>query len=412
MSNSLAISAATATLQYLLLKGVASDPDLGDVTVTTLPLDKARGTATNNQLNLFLYQILPSAAWRNFDVPRQVQSGETATPPLPLNLFYLLTAFGRDDDATLPFSHQLLGKAMSLLYDHPLLSAADIQSATSASLPRSDLDHQVERVRITLQPLSVEDISKLWTGFATQYRLSAAYEVGVTLVDSTRAAKAPLPVLARGARDSGFASQANVASPFPALDAIAFPNAQTVARLGDTLKLTGSSLDGTGIGVQFNHPLWTTPVEVAPSASPAPTSTQVSVQVPNTPAAWPAGFYTVAVLVQRPGETYRRVTNLLSFALAPTLAIAPASAPAGNILFTVTAAPDALPGQRASLLLGDQEIVADAHSAQTSTLTFEAQSVAAGNYYVRLRIDGVDSILINRAVTPPAFDPTQKVAVT
>jgi hypothetical protein len=31
---------------------------------------------------------------------------------------------------------------------------------------------------------------------------------------------------------------------------------------------------------------------------------------------------------------------------------------------------------------------------------------------VRLRVDGVDSLLVNRAVTPPVFDQTQKVTVT
>ena len=41
----------------------------------------------------------------------------------------------------------------------------------------SDLQDQVERVRITAQPLSLEEMSKLWMTFQTQYRISAAYEV-------------------------------------------------------------------------------------------------------------------------------------------------------------------------------------------------------------------------------------------
>ena len=185
MSNSTALAAVTATLQFILQNGITSDPsqpELGDTRVTTLPPDKARGNLTINQLNLFLYQVLPNSAWRNRDMPKQVQPGETGMPPLPLNLYYLITAFGQHDDSTQPFSQQVLGKAMSLLHDHCLLSAADIQSATSGALPESDLDKQAERVRITLQPLSVEEISKLWTGFATQYRLSAAYEVAVALI--------------------------------------------------------------------------------------------------------------------------------------------------------------------------------------------------------------------------------------
>jgi hypothetical protein len=36
----------------------------------------------------------------------------------------------------------------------------------------------------------------------------------------------------------------------------------------------------------------------------------------------------------------------------------------------------------------------------------------AGTYYVRLRVDGVDSFLINRSLNPPQFDATQKVTIT
>jgi len=410
MSNSLAVAAVTTTLQSILLTLTSLDPDLTDTTVTILPPDKARGTNTTNQLNLFLYQILPNAAWRNMNIPTQVKPGELGNPPLALNLYYLLTAFGRDDDSTQAFGHELMGKAMSDLYDNSILSSQEIQNATAATLPRSDLDKQVERVRITLQPLSVEEISKLWTGFATQYRLSVAYEVGVTLIASSQPVSAPLPVLTRGPADSGIVAQSNLTPPYPAIDSLTLPNQQTAIRLGEALTIAGSNLDGTDIGVQFNHPLWTSPVEVAPN--PGSTATSVTVTIPNQPASWPAGFYTLLVLVQKPSETFRRSTNQLALPLAPTITIAPQSAPAGSISYTVTSSPDVWPPQDVSLLLGDQEIPADAHTAQTDTPTFQAAGVATGTYFVRLRVDGVDSLLVNRAVTPPVFDQTQKVTVT
>ena len=136
-------------------------------------------------------------------VPSQVASGETGQPPLALSLYYLITAFGRDNDSTVPFGHYLLGKAMSTLYDHALLGPQEIQLATAGALPGNDLDKQFDRVRITIQPQSIEEISKLWTGFATQYRLSVAYEVSVALIDSTQPARTPLPVLTRGSGDKG-----------------------------------------------------------------------------------------------------------------------------------------------------------------------------------------------------------------
>ncbi|HEV2963384.1 MAG TPA: DUF4255 domain-containing protein [Candidatus Angelobacter sp.] len=413
MSNTLAIAATTLTLQSILQTGILSDPDdtdLNDTTVTILPPDKARGNASANQLNLFLYHILPNAAWRNMNIPSQVASGETGNPPLALTLYYLVTAFGKDNDTTLPFGHHLLGKAMSILYDHALLGPDEIRAATAASFPASNLDKQVERVRITFQPLTLEDISKLWTGLVTQYRLSVGYEVSVTLIDSTHPKKIPLPVLARGAGDKGIVSQGSLLSPFPALSQVQFLNNRSSALLGDVLTLTGNNLDGTNVGIVFNHPLWSSPLEIGPL--PGASATQVKVQIPNSPANWPAGFYTLGLLVQRPGENYRRSTNLLSFSLSPKITITPASAAGPAVTYTVTCSPEVRLEQRASLLLADQDILSEPHATQTAILTFKVQNLNAGVYYVRLRIDGVDSQLVDRSVTPPQFDASQRVTVT
>jgi hypothetical protein len=405
MSNALAIAAVTATLEAILGSGVHTDSDLNDTTLTALPLDKARGSITTNQLNLFLYQVLPNAAWRNMDVPPLVKPGETAIPPLALSLHYLITAYGRENDNTQPFDHHLLGKAMSVLNDHALLGPDEIKLA----FPGSDLERQVERVRITLQALSIEEISKLWTGFATQYRLSVGYEVSVALIDSTQSTRTPLPVLTRGPQDRGATSQGSLIPPFPAIDLVTIPNRQPSARLGDTLTLLGFMLDGTNIGVAFNHALWSAPIEVVPE--PGGTSTQLTVKIPNQPAAWPAGLYTVAVLVQRPTETYRRSTNQLSFSIAPSITIAPQTAPAGSVPFTITCSPDIWPGQHVSLLLGDQDIAVPNVALSTGTLN-STVSLVAGIYFARLRVDGIDSLLVDRSATPPVFDQTQKATIT
>ncbi|MDR3415530.1 MAG: DUF4255 domain-containing protein [Nevskia sp.] len=410
MSNFQAIAAVTATLQSVLQQGISAEPDFNDGRVTILPLDKARGSNTFNQLNLFLYMVARNAAWVNMDMPRQVQPGETSVPPLPLTLYYLITSFGRDDDAALPYGHELLGKAMSILHDHPLLSGDDIRAATQAILPNSNLDQQLERIRITLHPLNIDELSKLWTGFAMQYRLSAAYEVSVTLIESTRATRTPVPTLTRGKNDQGFNSQANLNPPLPTLLGVTPPGNQPSARLNDVVTIAGLNLDGSNVGVQFNHPLWTTPVELTPQ--PGATGTSLSVQIPNAPTVWPAGFYTVTVLVQRPGETFRRSTSALPLTLAPSLTLAPPSTAAGNVQYTATVSPQVWPQQRVTLMLGGNEFQADPHTTQTGTLTFQTSGLVAGSYWFRLRVDGVDSLLVDRSKTPPVFDPTQQVTLT
>jgi hypothetical protein len=412
MSNTLAIAAVTMTLQYIL-QTVSNDPELNDATVTILPLDKARGTNTANQINLFLYMMSRNATWTNVDIPRQVRPGETGIPPLPLNMYFLITAFGRDDDATQPFGHQLLGRAMSVLHDSPVLSAADIQAATQASLPGNNLAQQLERVRLTLHPLSMDELSKLWTGFSAQLRLSAAYEVGPVLIESTRPTRTPLPVLTRGAKDQGFTAQASLRPTLPTLTGLTLPNSQASARLGDTLTLSGVNLDGTTVTIVFQHELFAMPVAVPPD--PGATGKQVQFTLPVTqPDAWPAGVYSVSVLVQRPGETFQRTAvNEQRLELAPSITITPSSAPAGPITFSITVTPQVWPKQRATLLLGDQPgIEADAHPTKTGTLTFTSTGLTAGEYMGRLRVDGVDSLFFDRSKTPPIFDPTKKVILT
>jgi hypothetical protein len=81
------------------------------------------------------------------------------------------------------------------------------------------------------------------------------------------------------------------------------------------------------------------------------------------------------------------------------------------VTLTATCAPEVRPEQRATLLFGSSEIVAGPHPAQTNTLTFTVADIVAGTYRYRIRVDGADSLLVDRSVTPPVFDETQKVVI-
>jgi Pvc16 N-terminal domain/IPT/TIG domain len=409
MSNSLAIAAVTATLRNLLTQGIQLEPNLVDTTVTTMLPDRARASSdTANQVNLFLYQATPNAAWRNLDMPARVRPGETGNVPLALNLYYLVTAYGRDNDQSQPFSHELLGRAMSILHDHPVLGQDEIQAA----LPGNDLYTQIERIRFTLQPLGVEEIYRLWTGFQTPYRTSVSYEATVVLIDSSLATIAPLPVLTRGrpAYFNGQIDQGVVLIPSvlpPAITAI-LPNSAAV--FGQTLTLQGSRLAGDSVSISIGSPLLAAPV-VVPAASV--TDTAVTLTVPSD-TTFPAGLYSLGVTVTRGGMAFS--SNALPLALGPTITSGlPASVAASTATATLTLGcdPPIQLNQRASLLLGGAEIVANAFTAPASSVEFTLANIPAGVYYARLRVDGADSALVaDMTQTPPAFDPQKQLTVT
>ncbi|HEV8580953.1 MAG TPA: DUF4255 domain-containing protein [Thermoanaerobaculia bacterium] len=411
MSNHLAIAATTATLRGLLDKKL---DEIFPVRVTARSPDKARDTATDDQVNLFLYQTMPSAAWRNRDMPSQLKPGETGHPPLPLTLYYLLTAYS--DEAKDDFKSQiLLGRAMSVLHDHPLLDKTEIKNVSSGDLATSDLHEQIERVRITLEPMPLEELSKLWTAFQTHYRTSAAYKVDVVLIESTRPAKAPLPVLERGKGDKGVTSQPDVESPFPTLLGIGLPNGQLSARLGDALKLTGRHLTGTTVSVQLVNPRLDEPLtNPAAVTITNATDTEVDITLKNDPVLWAAGLFTVSVVVTTGADV--RTTNELPLTVAPRITTAlPLNVVRNPVTHEATiplsVSPEVRPGQRASLVIGSREVPANVHPAQTANLTFLVKEAPLGKHFLRVRIDGVDSLLVIPG-PPPVFDPNQTVTIT
>jgi hypothetical protein len=406
MSNPLAVAAVTQTLVGLLDPWIHKDGELADTRITAAPPDKARDNGNTNQLNVFLYHAALSPAWRNMEVPRQAKPNETAPPPLPLNLYYLLTAYGRDNRDDL--GHRVLGRAMILLHDHPVLGSKEIKDA----LADNDLWQQVERIRIAPQPLTIDEMSKLWTTFQTEYRISVAYEVGVVLVDSSRAASAPLPVLSRAPN-----ALASTLPPFPTVEALELPEPRSSALLGDTVRLTGHDLAGDTVKVVFDSPRLQEPKRLDPE--PDATAAAVEVKLPDNAAAqtsWPPGLYSVAVEVTEAGPPVRtRTSGSVPFRLASVLeGPLPLNAviALGEANVDVSFSPEVRPAQRVSLLLGDRQIPSPPRAAKTGDITFTVTEAEPGEYFLRLRVDGVDSILIDVGAEPPAFLQDHKVVLT
>jgi hypothetical protein len=435
MSNTLAIGAVTATLRNLLDAEIAQEG--GGLHVTTLAPDKAHAFGQNDgngRINLFLYHTQINPAWRNRDLPRQVKPNETGFPALALDLFYIVTAYEKTEGDSSVLAHRLLGRAMLVLHDHPVLGADEIRAAVA----NNDLADQIEHVRLTPQPLSLEELSKLWMIFQTGYRISAAYQASLVLIDSRRAARAPLPVLSRGKDDRGATAQADLIPPFPAIEdlrlvdlgsgdllsmerRLSFELGDTIALLGHHFGLEEGDMTKVTLTVRLNTLRLKDPHDLAVAGGDG-SDGQIKVQIPNDPANLPAGFYMASVLVTpngKPDET--RTTNEWPLLIAPQITGLPLPDVArtnvadglGQASINLTCTPEIRPEQRVALTLGDLEVRAEPHPNQTSALTFVAKKIRAGTFRVRLRVDGVDSHIVD--FTDPEkllFLESQKVTIT
>lgn len=416
MSTPDALATVTATLQHLL-SNVAPG-----ATVTTRPPSTARDGGNGGQINIFLYGVNYNPAFSNAPFPGTARSSENTHSPLPLVLKYLITAYGANDDDI--SGQQLMGQAMGLLHDHPLLGRADIEGIS----PDSNLHEQIERVRITHDVLTLDDMSKLWSSFqSAEYRLSAGYEASVILIESRRSGKTPLPVLKRGKRDQGVDV---VARPTPSLSGLRFPNQKPAAELGDMITLLGDNLSHEDTVVRFQHSRLSRPIDLQPLPAQNElehNGSEMTVRLPSVAddpelgSKWPAGFYRLSLVVKQQ-DMPAWSSSPVSLPLSPEISItAPAgqTAPAGNVVITLTCTPRILDSQRVALLFGDHSIAPDTIETPDdltapSTLTFTVENVAAREdfYVLRLRVDGVDSIPVDFSDTVPQFADNQKVTIT
>ncbi len=438
MSGPFALAAVSAVLRRLILEqlGDADLASFGNIRATALPPDQiTTGVQEAPQLNLFLYQVTPNPGWRNVGLASRGAGDERLTnPPLALDLHYLLSAYGAAELQP----EALLGYAMQVLHEVPFLSRDFIRGTwpgggsdpVEQALAASNLAEQIEQIKITPQTLTTEEMSKLWSATTARFRPSAAYLVSVVLIESVKATKSPLPVLQQGKGDSGPSAQADLVPPFPEITDVTLPKRQPAALLDDPVKLSGHDFAGekddpTQVAVTVR--LVNDRAGVArPVVVPANerTADEINFKVPNDPAGVPAGVYRMWVQVEPNGKPEEaRESSEVALFVAPKITT-DLTAPVartnvdmttglGDADITLAVTPEVRAGQRVSLGLGTRDIPAVEPVTPGANISFHAAGVAAGKYRVRLRVDGVDSLFIDRSDPKNLkFDDTQQLQIT
>jgi hypothetical protein len=228
----------TAAFAELLTRAL-KETNLSGAAVRLEPPDPVQN-ANGPLLNLFLYDVNPHPAYRTTD-PRTIG----------LRLHYLLTAYGKgtgNGGNQLEAQH-VLAHAMSYVHDNPMLTRAHVLAAVKAyssgtdprygPLATSDLDGDVELVKLTQVPQTPDDISKLWAALNQSYRLSVCYEASAVLIKRRRVTQAAPPV-----REAGVYA---VTLRRPVIEAVR-PPAVTV---DDRLFLSGRNLRAPDVRVSF-----------------------------------------------------------------------------------------------------------------------------------------------------------------
>lgn len=166
----------------------ALQPELAALGATVVT-DDLQGPLSNAlRLTLFLFEVSEDPGSRNRPRVRKMQGAlvRDSKPPMALLLRYLLTPWGGTEAAR----HSLIGRAMQLLYDQPILSGAQLAGSLAT-------DEQA--LKITLSPLSLEERTRVWHAVQRPYRLSVSYEVRVVNLD-TEVFDNLAPVRQRGLR--------------------------------------------------------------------------------------------------------------------------------------------------------------------------------------------------------------------
>jgi hypothetical protein len=374
--------------------------------------DSSTTTLPNPGVNIFLYEVVPNAQWRNSDLPTRNSDGSLIRrPQAALDLHYLFTFYG-DESKLEP--QLLMGSVMRTIHAQPVLTRQQIQSAIGSSLyssilGASNLADDFELVKFSPLSLSLEELSKLWSVFfEVDYALSVAYQGTTVLIESDDVPQATLPVRKPLVYVLPF-SYPSIAQVQPQM--IEFSTAASITVIGSNLFADPNTYTNTvlinNMAATPNPPLQNGHIAVPlPAGIAAGLSTVQVVQRPqlgDPPKTHPGGFESnVAALMILP-KLSSATFGTYPTQLLPNVGETGPSVPRPGI--KVDVAPLVSTTQQLSLLLNQVSdppsasplsftLQARHRDADTDPIIFDAPNVPPSTYLARIRVDGAVSNLV------------------
>jgi hypothetical protein len=390
MSDYRAIQGVSSSLKNLLDTFMfLNGPDVipGDRVPITLGLPDQKDDG--KRLNIFLYHVQECPHLKNQDLPGAAHPGEYGRPPLTLDLHYLLTAYADADEGDQIEAHQILGDAMRALHDHSYL-LGDILDPS--------LDGAVERAKVTLEPLTVDDVTKIYVALSTPYRLSVGYKVTVVQIQS-RLQRRAAPLIAE--TPSGGARIVVTPIRRPRVEDVRVirqgdaTNRERVAygRISDRLVLEGQNLDGD-LRLLLND------VDVTASVI-SKRANRLESTIPDNLALQP-GPVTIRVaadvLLGDPPVPHRgAASNLAAFVLIPhvtAMTVIPPATPGDPPVLDIQGTRLFQANKECMALVGDRAVPSSAYTTQLTNHIVLAgpEGLPSGTHQVRVRVSGAESI--------------------
>jgi len=425
MSNFLAIATVTETLRQIL-DAAAAESNISAAVATALrPIPGTVGLPSVG-VNLYLYQVTPNSALRNADQPSRRGDGTVLEPPqIALDLHYLLTFYGKEQELE---PQRVMGSVLRYLNSRPLLTRESIRNAklSVSVLAESNLDAQIELVRLMMMPMTLEEMSKLWSiFFQSPYVPSIVYQASVVLIRGDEVTQPALPVRSRNLYVRTFRQPVieQILSQDPPAGEI---SADRPSVVGDTVYLKGRQLRGDVTRLRLGK------LEIAPSEV-SDTRITFQLDMPPFPAhSLRAGVQGVQVVqharMGTPESDHAgNASNVSAFVLRPVVTAAAVSI-SSHVVDGVTLCTDDITlnftprvglRQRVALILNEFNPPADRPArayrfevsltpprpsdTSVASIVTRVEEVVAGDYLVRVQVDGAESPL------KPGPDPTNPI---
>jgi hypothetical protein len=125
-------------------------------------------------LSVWLYRIVRDEQRLN-DPPERLNPNQTRPAPLPVRLHYLLTPVTNKKVGDPETEQLILGKVLQTFHSHPVFRGTDLQAEFAGT--------EVE-LKVRLESMSMDEITRVWEALEGSYQLSLAYEVSMVRITS------------------------------------------------------------------------------------------------------------------------------------------------------------------------------------------------------------------------------------